>query len=100
MKKIKNITTLEEHLDKQYGKIGTKSRSEFERKSKAHMIGELIREQRRIARLSQEDLAKKTGTKKSYISRIENGQSDIQLTTLFRIIEKGLGRKLTLNVEK
>ena len=62
------------------------------------MIGELIKEQRRISKLTQEALAKKSGTKKSYISRIENGQSDIQLTTLFKIIEQGMGRRLKLSV--
>jgi HTH-type transcriptional regulator / antitoxin HipB len=98
MKKLKNITTLEEHFKKRYGKIGTKKRTEFERKSKAFMIGEMIKEQRHREKLTQEELAKKAGTKKSYISRIENGQSDIQLTTLFKIIEQGLGRRLRLTI--
>lgn len=35
-----------------------------------------------------------TGTKKSYISRIEYGRADIQLSTLFKLIEQGLNRKL------
>src|ERR1051325_8192117 len=100
MIKSKNITTFGEHLEKRYGKIGTPKRNEFERKSKTFMIGELIKEQRRNAKLTQEALARKSGTKKSYISRIENGQSDIQLTTLFKIIEQGLGRKLTLTIGK
>ncbi|TAL41582.1 MAG: transcriptional regulator, partial [Chitinophagaceae bacterium] len=34
--------------------------------------------------------------KKSYISRLENGNCDIQLSTLYRIFEKGLGRKVSL----
>ncbi|MFA4864758.1 MAG: helix-turn-helix transcriptional regulator [Bacteroidales bacterium] len=38
------------------------------------------------------------GTKKSYISRIENGKIDIQLSTLFKIFEEGLGRKLGITV--
>ena len=100
MKKSKNITTFEAHLEKRYGKIGTQKRDEFERKSKSFMIGELIKEQRRVAKLTQEALAKKSRTKKSYISRIENGHSDIQLTTLFKIIEHGLGKKLTLTIGK
>jgi ribosome-binding protein aMBF1 (putative translation factor) len=100
MKRSKNITTLEAHLEKRYGKIGTQKRDEFERKSKSFMIGELIKEQRRVAKLTQEALARKSRTKKSYISRIENGHSDIQLTTLFKIIEHGLGKKLTLTIGK
>ena len=91
MKTIKDAKTFDELLDIKYGKIGTAKRDEFENKSTAFMIGELIKEARLDAKLTQEELANKTGTKKSYISRIENGKIDIQLSTLFRIIEEGLG---------
>ena len=47
--------------------------------------------------LTQEELAEKIGTKKTYISRLENGKSDIQLSTLFRIFE-GLGRRISLTI--
>jgi DNA-binding XRE family transcriptional regulator len=96
---MKTLTTLEEHLSKKYGVIGTPQREEFERKSKAFALGELLKEARKEANLSQEALAQKAGTSKSYISRIENGNSDIQLTTLFRIIEIGLGKQLTINIK-
>lgn len=96
--KKKNITTLEEHLIKQYGKRGTQKRTEFEIKAKAFMIGELIKEERRLANMTQEQLAEKIGAKKSFISRIENGRSDIQLSTLYRLLELGLGRKIELIV--
>ena len=46
--------------------------------------------------MTQDDLAKKTGTKKSYISRLENGKIDIQISTLFKIFEEGLGKRLGL----
>ena len=95
MKKAKNLTSFEEHLETRYGKTGTKKREEFEIKSKTFIIGQMIKEERKNLNLTQEELAEKSGTKKSYISRIENGKSDIQLTTLFKIIENGLGRKLT-----
>jgi transcriptional regulator with XRE-family HTH domain len=62
------------------------------------MIAEVIKSTRRKARLTQEQLARKTGTKKSYISRIENGKSDIQLSTLYKIVEKGLGKKINLTI--
>ena len=96
--KNKNITTFSEHLEKQYGKIGTVRRTEFEIKAKAFAIGEVIKEERRLANLTQEQLAEKTGTKKSFISRIENGHSDIQLSTLYRLLENGLGRKVSLTI--
>ena len=93
-----NLTTFEEHLEARYGKIGTKKRDEFETKAKAFMIGEMIKETRKQANMTQEQLADRTGTKKSYISRLENGKIDIQLSTLFKIFEEGLGRRLTFTV--
>jgi transcriptional regulator with XRE-family HTH domain len=71
----------------------------FEAKAKSFAIGELIKEERRLSKMTQEQLAIKTGTKKSFISRIENGKSDIQLSTLFRILELGLGKKISLTIE-
>ena len=97
--KSKAITTFDEHLDNRYGKIGTSKRTDFEIKAKAFAIGEVIREERRLASMTQEQLAEKTGTKKSFISRIENGHSDIQLSTLYKLLEYGLGRKITLTIE-
>lgn len=95
----KNITTFDEHLDSRYGKIGTIKRTEFEIKAKAFAIGEVIKEERRLCSMTQEQLAEKTGTKKSFISRIENGHSDIQLSTLYRLLEFGLGLKISLTIK-
>lgn len=95
---MNNITTFDEHLDERYGKIGTKKRTEFEIKAKAFAIGEIIREARKEAQMTQEQLAIKTGTKKSFISRIENGHSDIQLSTLYRLVEIGFGRQVNLSI--
>jgi len=96
--KTKNITTFDEHLDKQYGLIGSKKRTDFEIKAKAFAIGEIIKEERHLSHMTQEQLAIKTGTKKSFISRIENGHSDIQLSTLYRLLEIGLGRTVSLTI--
>lgn len=96
--KKKNITTFNEHLTNRYGRRGTKKRTEFEIKAKAFLIGEVIKEERRLAKLTQEQLAEKIGAKKSFISRIENGQSDIQLSTLYRLLEFGLGKQVQLTV--
>jgi hypothetical protein len=62
--KMKNTTTFEEHLDKLYGKIGSIKRNEFEIKAKAFVINEMIKEERLLAHLTQEQLAKKTGNEK------------------------------------
>lgn len=92
------ITDWNDHLDKKYGKVGTATRTEFESKAQAFVIGELLKEERSKANLTQEALAEKTGTKRSYISRIENGRADIQLSTLYKLIEQGLNRKLELYI--
>jgi ribosome-binding protein aMBF1 (putative translation factor) len=98
MKKEKDLTTFEEYLDETYGKVGTRTRTDFDIKAKAFAIGEIIKEERRLAKMTQEELAKRTGTQKSFISRIENGHSDIQLSTLYRLIEQGLGKKINLSI--
>lgn len=98
MKTIKDANSFDELLDLKYGKVGTPKRDEFDNKSKSFMIGELIKEARINANITQEELATKTGTKKSYISRVENGKIDIQLSTLYRILEEGLGRHVNLTL--
>lgn len=94
----KNTTTFEELLDKNYGATGTPERVRFEIKAKAFAIGELIKEERKLAHMSQQELADKTGTKKSFISRIENGHVDIQLSTLYKLLEIGLGKKISISI--
>ena len=59
-------------------------------------FGKRVAELRRKRGLTQEQLAAKTGTKKSYISRIENGKGNIQLSTLIRIFELGLNKRIGL----
>ena len=92
------LTAFDEHLDQRYGKIGTAKRADFEIKAKAFAIGEIIREARKEAHLTQAQLAERTGTKKSFISRIENGHSDIQLSTLYKLLEVGLGKQVKLTI--
>ena len=96
---MKDITTFDEHLDKRYGTIGSEKRTEFEIKAKAFAIGEILREARKEAHMTQEQLAQKTGTRKSFISRIENGHSDIQLSTLYRLVEIGFGKRVNLTID-
>lgn len=94
----KKVVSWDTHLDNKYGNHGTATRSEFEIKAQSFILGELLKEEREKANLTQAEMAEKTGTKKSYISRIENGRADIQLSTLYRLIEQGLNRKLQLSI--
>jgi DNA-binding XRE family transcriptional regulator/predicted DNA-binding transcriptional regulator AlpA len=62
-------------------------------------IGQLIKEERLKSGLTQQDLALKSGTSRTYISRIENDRSDLEIATLRKIIETGLGRKLDISIK-
>lgn len=91
-----NITNFDELIELEHGKLGTETRSEYEERAQMFIVSEMLKEARRHANLTQEELAKRAGTKKSYISKVENGKGNIQLSTLIRIFEKGLNRKIGL----
>jgi len=95
----KNLTSFEDHLDQQYGKRGTPNREKFEEGFEAFKLGVMIQELRKENGLTQEQLAEKCGTTKTYISRIENNASDIRLSTLMRIIREGFGKQLRLSLD-
>ena len=94
-----NPKTINELFDRKYGMPGSKARSVFEQKAEAFMVAELIKESRKKAHLTQEQLAKKLNVNRAYISKIERASSDIRISTLRKIIETGLGGKLHINVE-
>ena len=94
---IMGCTSFDELLNAEYGERGSETRERYEAKAEAFCLAECLQEQRRLAGLTQEQLATKIGTKKSYISKIENGHADVQLSTLFRIFA-GLGRRVSLTV--
>jgi len=94
-----NIITFDDHIDHEYGKIGTPSRDQYEQEFETFKLGAILQEMRKNKKMTQEELAKKCGTTKTYISRIENDASDIRLSTLMRIIHEGLGGHLKLTVE-
>jgi len=95
-KNIRNAKNFDELLDIKYGNIGSEKRDNFEEKAQYFVISEMLKEARKEANMTQEQLADKVGTKKSYISRLENGKCDIQLSTLYRIFEFGLGKRINL----
>ncbi|SHG01313.1 Helix-turn-helix [Flavobacterium segetis] len=96
MEKYKNIKNFEQLIEADHGKIGTESRNSYEEKSQMFIISKMLKDARKEANITQEQLAEKTGTKKSYISRIENGKGNIQLSTLIRIFEIGLNKRIGL----
>ena len=99
MKTKTNIITFDEILDKKYGKKGEAKREEWEQEFELFRLGVLLEEARNKLGMTLEELAQKCGTNKSYISRIENNSSDIRLSTLMRIIQKGFGGHLKLTLK-
>lgn len=97
--KTKNPKTINDLFNQKYGEEGTESRKEFEQKAEAFMVAELVKESRKKAQLTQEQLAEKLNVKRTYISKIERASSDIRISTLRKIIELGLGGKLHISVE-
>jgi len=99
MAKTKNkLTAFTDHLDTEYGKKGSRTREAYEQEFETFKLGVMLQVLRKEKGLTQEQLADKCGTTKTYISRIENNASDIRLSTLMRIIQVGLGGHLNLNV--
>lgn len=95
-KNLKEVKSFDELLDVKYGKVGSVKREVYEEKAQYFVISEMLKEARKEANMTQDELAEKVGTKKSYISRLENGKCDIQLSTLYRIFEIGLGKPVHL----
>ncbi len=84
-----------ELIDKKYGTLITKERVEFREDAYSYYFGEIIRARRKELKLTQEELAKKVGKKRPYISRVERGE-DIQLSN-FALIANALG--LTIEIK-
>ena len=81
--KIKNYS---EVLDKKYGLDGTSERNEFEQNAYDFYSGMVLHEARKEAKIIQSELAHRTGTTKSYISRIENGVISPSVGAFYRLI--------------
>ena len=96
MKDYNNIKTFDELIELEHGKIGTENRNKYEEGAQMFIVSEMLKTARKETKLTQEQLAERSGTKKSYISKLENGKVNIQLSTLIRIFEQGLNKKIGL----
>ena len=93
--KKSNITTLDQH----YGKRGSAKREELEAGYENFKLGALLHDARLEKGLTQEELAEKVGTTKSYISKIENDIKEVRISTLQKIVEVGLGGRVQLSIK-
>lgn len=94
----KNLRSLDEFIDEQYGKRGTKKREVFEEGYEEFKLGFFIRQARLEKGMTQEELAEKVGTNKGYISKVENNIKDVRISTLQKIIKKGFDGELELAI--
>ena len=99
MKKSKNLTSLTDFVDNEYGVKGTKKREKFETEYEAFKLGVLIQQARQEKGMTQEEVAVLAGTNTSYISKLEKDLKDIRFSTLQRIIKDGLGGHLELSIK-
>jgi len=97
--KNKNLKNLDQFIDEKIGKKGTEQRERFEEEYDAFKLGVLIQQARKQKGLTQEQLAKLSGTNKSYISKLERNLKDIRFSTLQRIINEGLGGELEISIK-
>ena len=93
------IISLDEMIEKTYGKKETAKRDEFEQARKFLELGIILRQEREKRNISKEELAKLIGKKKNYITRIENNAGYLSLKNLFEIVEKGLGGKVHIKID-
>lgn len=83
--KFKGFVDAEEILNKEAGESGSAERESFDAKARAWYYGEILRQRRKDLGLTQKDLAEKVGRERTYINRIEKGETDLQLSSFIRI---------------
>ncbi len=91
-------TSLDTLIDRHIGKVGTKRRDKFENELRLDIIGETIKRARKERKLTQEQLGKLVGVKKSQISKIENNLTDARFETILKVF-RALNAKIHFNVE-
>jgi DNA-binding XRE family transcriptional regulator len=98
-KSNKDISTWTEIKDRVYGEKGTERRDNLDRDAESFKIGLLLKKARESQHMTQEELGKLIDKKRTYISRVENDGSNITLSTLYDIVEKGLGGKVKISID-
>jgi len=92
---VSKLMTVDDLLDAKYGKEGTYSREEFEKEAIAYYYGVILRDKRKELGMTQQSLADRVGLKRSYIAKVEKGETDLQISSFVRIA-KALGMELEL----
>ena len=82
-------------LDAEFGKEGTPERAKAEEEAYAFYTSQILQDARKEAKVSQQELASRIGSTKSYISRIENGLVMPSVATFYRIMN-ALGMRIEI----
>ena len=93
--KLSQLKTVNDDLDKRYGKEGSHTRDEFDAKAKAWYYAECLKEARKKAGLTQQEVADRIGKKRAYVALIERGETDMQLST-FIMMSEAVGLRFLL----
>lgn len=93
--KNNQLVDLTPMLEAEFGKIGSPEWNLAVEEAENFYSGQMLRDTRREARMTQAELAAKLKVTKSYISRIENGVITPSVTMFFRIID-ALGMRVEI----
>ena len=96
-KELKSYT-LSEMKDKYIGPIGTEDRDKYEYELRMDLLGRMIRTARKERKLTQEQLGKLVGVKKSQISKLESCANSATIDTILRVF-KALKAEINFNVK-
>ena len=97
MTKLSSLATANDLLDSKYGRKGTSDRESFDAKAKAWYYAEVLKEARKSAGMTQQQLADRIGKKREYVASLEKGETDMQLST-FLMISEAVGLKFALTL--
>lgn len=90
--------SLDDFITRKWGKQGTAERQAFDAEYEEFKLGWILQEARGRCGLTQDELARRAGTNKSYISRIERDLKDPRISTLQRIVREGFGGELEITI--
>ncbi len=95
--KKEGFVRAEDILDDTVGAIDSQAREAFDAKARAWYYAEFLRDRRKALGITQKELAERIGRERTYINRIERGETDLQLSSFIRIAD-ALDVKLKLEV--
>ena len=90
--------SLDDFITRKWGKLGTAERQAFDAEYEEFKLGWILQEARGRCGLTQDEVARRAGTNKSYISRIERDLKDPRISTLQRIVREGFGGELEITL--